>query len=227
MRALADLLVPSLCDGCDAVAAPPWCAACDEVARRLRPSTPCPRCAGPDGDGHACWSHDAPIAGLAAYTRWRDPIARAVVHAKLAGRAEVFRGVAQRLADLVVSVPDVVVAVPTDRRRARQRGSDHTRVLARAVAQALSIPACRALRVARSLPDRGAVAVGDRPGLPAGALVAAPAAATIVGRRVLLVDDLVTTGATLAACGAVLLEVGAARVDGLVIARAGEHPLGW
>lgn len=226
MRALVDLLVPPLCDGCDAVAVPPWCSACDEVAQRLRPSPPCPRCAGPDVDGHACWSPGAPISGVLAYTRWRDPIARAVVHAKLAGRAEVFRDVAPRLADLIATVPDVVVPVPTDRRRARQRGVDHTRVLARAVAGVLSVPAVRALRVGRSLPDRGAVAVRDRPGLPPDAVVLASAATTVAGCTVLLVDDLVTTGATLAACGAALREAGAVRVDGLVIARAGEHPLG-
>lgn len=225
MRALLDLLVPPRCDGCGVVAPPPWCDTCDEVARAARPGTPCDRCAGPDAPDHACWAADAPVARTVALTRWRDPVARAVLRAKLAGRGEVFRALGPRLAAAVTEVPDVVVAVPTDPRRARQRGRDHAAVLGGSVAAALDRPLVRPLRVGRRREDRGQVGHAVTT-LAADAFVASRRATTVEGRHVLLVDDVLTTGATAVAAAHVLRGLGATGVDLAVVARAGRHPLG-
>lgn len=225
VRALVDLLVPPLCDGCGVRALPPWCATCDAEARRLRPRAPCRRCAGGDRPGHACWVPGTPVAAMTALSTWTGPVARTVLHAKLAGRSEVLRALGHRVAALVTAQPDVVVPVPTVRRRVRRRGLDHTRVLAAAVADALLVPMVPALRTGRPVPDRGA-ATDRRQPLPPDAFVATTAARSVRGRSVLLVDDVATTGATLATAARSLVGHGPRDVAAAVVARAGAHELG-
>jgi predicted amidophosphoribosyltransferase len=165
------------------------------------------------------------VAGVVALTAWRDPVARAVLHAKLEGRAEVFAALGPRLAALVADPPDVVVAVPTDRRRVRERGADHTRALAVAVGAALRRPVARALRVGTPMPDRGRAVVDQRAPVPSDAFVATRRARGLAGAGVLLVDDVVTTGGTLAGAARSLRAQGVAEVSAAVVARAGGHVL--
>ena len=172
----------------------------------------------------------APVAGTVALSQWTGPVARTVLQAKLGGRREVLVALGRRLAALEelggLPADAVVVPVPTDPRRRRQRGLDHTAVLAAAVGGGLRRPVVAALRVGRRVADRGRAAVGERGELPSDVFVATTRAAQVAGRPVLLVDDLVTTGATVAAAAAVLHDCGAAQVDVAVIARAGRHRLG-
>lgn len=220
MRALVDLLAPPTCDGCGRRAAPPWCDTC-AAAAPAHPD-PCRRCAGPRGAGHPCWPADAAVDSLVALGTWHGPVATALVRAKEAGRPEVLRAAGLRLAGLVeVQRVDAVVAVPTDRRRARLRGADHTAALAVGVAGATGLPVRVPLRPAGPLPDRGRVASHERGEAPPTLFTAVSAAPV----RVLLVDDVCTTGGTLSAVALALRAAGARAVHGAVLARAGLHPL--
>jgi predicted amidophosphoribosyltransferase len=114
---------------------------------------------------------------------------------------------------------DVVTWAPTTPARRRARGFDHAELLARAVASRVRTPRRRLLTRRPGPPQTGAGrdARGEGP-----RFAATPAAA---GRAVLLVDDVLTTGATLSAAAVALRRAGARSVLGLVAARTPERPL--
>jgi len=120
---------------------------------------------------------------------------------------------ARGMAALAPAGIDVVTWAPTTPARLRRRGFDQARLLARAVARELGVP-CRPLLARRPGPAQtgrdavarhsGPVFAGRRP---------------IAGRRVLLVDDVITTGATVAAAARALEEAGAGEVHAVAAAR--------
>jgi len=121
-------------------------------------------------------------------------------------------------ADLAQGVAlDVIVPAVLHRERARERGYDQATLLAEVVARSVVLPLVRPMRrVRRARPqvelDRAARAENVR-----GAFVSV--AGSLRGARVALVDDVVTTGATLAACATALLGAGALAVSAVAVAR--------
>jgi ComF family protein len=119
----------------------------------------------------------------------------------------------------------VVVPVPVHAERERQRGYDQAALIAAVAARELSLPVVRALERRRATiaqfelgRARRATNVAGAFGVRAGRDEGGNAAA-ITGRWVLLVDDVVTTGATLAACGTALRDAGAVAVSAIAVAR--------
>lgn len=110
---------------------------------------------------------------------------------------------------------DVVTWVPGNSVEARRRGYDHAEVLARLVGARLGLPVRGRLAVALAKADQTALSGAQRRVNPKGAFVARP-----VHGRVVLVDDVMTTGATICACAGALLSAGAGSVEGLVGCRA-------
>lgn len=116
---------------------------------------------------------------------------------------------------------DALVPVPASPDRVRERGYDQASLIAVAASRRLGIPVVQALartrtttaqfdldRTARRSNLGGAFRVADE-----------AAAAALQGRWVVLVDDVVTTGSTLAACATILLETGALAVSAVAVAR--------
>jgi competence protein ComFC len=136
-----------------------------------------------------------------------------------AGRlAEVVRGDAEALE------ADVVVPVPLHRDRERERGYNQADLIARPLAKRLKLPHKAVLLMrTRPRPDKQVLSLEERWESVRGAFATRPGS-QVDKLRVLLVDDVLTTGATLDACARALREAGAKSVIGLTVARAMRNP---
>ena len=129
--------------------------------------------------------------------------------------------VARRWARVGVGA-DLIVPVPVHADRERRRGYDQAALIAAVAAEHLDLPVERALERGRATIAQFELGRDERATNVAGAFRprrSASGAAAIAERWVLLVDDVVTTGATLAACGAALIAAGAAAVSAIAVAR--------
>jgi ComF family protein len=160
-------------------------------------------------------------SGVWAVGPYRGRLRRIVRCFKFSGLTGLARPLGERMAAAVegpAGAVDVVVAVPLHWQRAWQRGYNQADLLAREVSRSTGVPlARRALRrTRRTSPQRGR-AREERARNVLGAFAAHPA--QVAGARVLLVDDVVTTGATLRECAQVLVDAGAIAVQGAAVAQ--------
>ena len=153
--------------------------------------------------------------------------ARSLIFAfKFDRNRRVGRALAQAMADALHGNPfarqaGIVIPVPIHRRRARDRGFNQADLLAEGLADALGIPWRNNVLVRHrpTPPQTEMESPEDRARNVADAFrVAEPV--TVAGETVLLVDDIITTGATVSACAGALLEAGASAV----VAAAVAHP---
>lgn len=154
-----------------------------------------------------------------------DDVARQLVHGlKYRDRLDLSRWMGRwmrRAGDEIIADADVIVAVPLHRRRLWWRRYNQSALLAGAVAAAAGKPlAAGALIRVRATEQQVGLTADQRDRNVRGAFqVPAAEKIAIAGRRVLLVDDVYTTGATVRAATRALLRAGASAVDVLVFAR--------
>ena len=152
---------------------------------------------------------------------------RELIHLYKYGR---IRTMARPLADLLAAaLPleqsfDAVTPVPLHWRKQWQRGFNQSELLARAVACRRGIPLVPALRRLRYTQTQAGLSGTNRRRNVAAAFRCRSNARKLAGRRVLLIDDVMTTGSTAAACARVLKQAGAAKVVLLTIARVDRRP---
>lgn len=156
-------------------------------------------------------------AHLVSLGRYDARLRRAVRALKYEGSREVALAFAGALAPAVPREwhPNAVCAVPLHPSREQRRGYNQAELLARAVARELALPCSPLLRRTRATRQQAKLHADARRANLRGAFEAVAA----VPPRVLLVDDVLTTGATLRECAAVLRGAGAERVYFLVAAR--------
>jgi predicted amidophosphoribosyltransferase len=115
---------------------------------------------------------------------------------------------------------DIVTHIPVHAGRARTRGYDQAELIARVAARHLGLPYATLLTRERATIAQFDLDRGDRAANVAGAFVAVPGRGPgPVGRWVLLVDDVVTTGATLTACAEALEHAGALGTSAITVSR--------
>jgi len=143
---------------------------------------------------------------------------------KYGDRIEVARALAPHMARAgadLLRAADLLVPVPLHRRRLLSRRYNQAALLAQALARLTGRPAVLdGLRRVRATASLGHKSGAQRRAEVAGAFqVRASRVAILTDARVLLVDDVLTSGATADACARALLDAGAARVDVLAAAR--------
>jgi ComF family protein len=114
---------------------------------------------------------------------------------------------------------DLLVHVPVHAERRKKRGYDQAELIARAAGSALHIPAAPLLERTRATTAQFDLDRADRATNVSGAFALHARAPRPTGRWVVLIDDVMTTGATLAACAEALLDAGAIGVSAITVAR--------
>ncbi len=211
LRTAIDLLFPPRCIVCgrgdDFL--------CERCVAAMKPADP--------PDGPDAWRGGLPgHAGDPWPLFWYEGTARkAVLALKFRGYRAGAEAMGELMADLAVHEGfafDAAVPVPLHNRRRRQRGYNQAELLAKPVASALGIPVRNDLLI-RPRATRHQSLIADAFVRAANVAGAFAAADDVAAMRLLLIDDVATTGATLRSCAAALHRAGAAGVAGLVFAR--------
>jgi competence protein ComFC len=165
-----------------------------------------------------------------SYGIYDGALVRAILLLKWERMEPVGAWFAQRLAELArqevtLLAADVVVPVPLHQDRQRERGYNQAGLISRPLARELRLPHKALLLIrTRPRPNKQVLSFEERWESVRGAFATRPGS-QVDNKRVLLVDDVMTTGATLDACAKALLESGAKSVIALTVARAARNPL--
>ena len=231
VTAALDLVFPPLCPVCDGMLGAgrrdPLCGACWDAFERIAP--PWCRCCGAplgiEGLCGACRGRRPRFAYARAAVLYGDLVREAIHAFKFGGR----RGLANPLGDLLAGLglsalpgaaPDALVPVPLHPRRARDRGYDQALLLARRLERTWGVPVVAdvLVRAVPTQPQTDLDAAARRRNVRGAFAVRRPE--KIAGLHVVLVDDVLTTGATAGECARALYGAGAAAVGVLTVARA-------
>jgi ComF family protein len=220
---LLDLLFPPRCVGCRAVGE--WlCPRCRAQIEFIQPPI-CPRCGRPTRHPHLCAvCRRAPLSldGIRAVAYFEGVLREAIHCFKYENLQALASPLGQFLVEYLIHhslSAEVVVPVPLHPKRLVERGYNQSALLARQLAQQVHLPLVEnsLQRVKETAPQVGLNAQERRENVRHAFRCVDE---RLKGRRVLLIDDVCTTGATLEACGIALREQAVRSVWGLLLARA-------
>ena len=193
----------AVCMGCDSQAGfgREWlCDDCRmELAKRWVGAAPPPAASDIDGAAYA-YLYAGPAGSMVRHLKYRgvrrlaEPMARAMASA---------------LERIQPTGAECVVPVPMHPKRIRERGFNHAALLAEGLGALAGLPVCEALARVRNTPQQARLTEEER---RVNVRDAFATAKPVVGKRLLLVDDVCTTGATVADCARAMKEAGAAAV---------------
>ena len=200
----------------------PVCGACWDGMRFPPGLRCCFTCARPlSGGGTYCRSCAAgsPFGYVYSLGLHEGALREAIHHLKFGDREELARPLGRRLAALISTRPDCLVPVPLHRSRLVERGYNQATLIAQSIGAELSIPVVdKAMKRLRRTGHQDKLDRAARMQNLQHAFGVSQSPAPWAGRSVLLLDDVLTTGATAAAVAAVLRQTGASSVDMAVLA---------
>lgn len=229
-RMALDFLFPQKCVGCGK-GGNLICPSCENSLPVVAPPI-CPLCGRPQASGVICpgciaWlapatgSEQANIDGIRAPYRFEGTVRQAVHQLKYKNIRTLAPPLARLLKNYLVIHPihaDVIIPVPLHPKRLRERGYNQSALLATELGKLTGLPVVAdcLVRQSHNSPQAKTATVEERRKNVAGAFICNDA---LRGKKVLVIDDVSTSGATLNACAAALKAGGAAEVWGLTVAR--------
>ncbi|MBN1666389.1 MAG: ComF family protein [Anaerolineales bacterium] len=218
-----DLVFPPVCGGCGQ-SGQRWCAKCQASVKRLQPPL-CDRCGQTiknSGLCERCQQASPSFVKTRSWAEFSGPLREAVHSYKYQrnlGMAEIFANcLSAYLLELGWSVA-LIVPVPLGKERHHQRGYNQAALMAHWLALSAQIPYNdRSLQRVRETQSQVGLSTRERKQNVFGAFKVHGNG--VLGKDILLVDDVMTSGATLNACADALLAAGAHQVFGLTLARA-------
>lgn len=236
LAGLRDLVFCPRCLGCGGAAGAGGALVCGRCRSRLTPPPPplCPRCGfprlrtgrAPTPSCQECREWPPGLRSARSACLLREPADALVYQLKYRGWRRLAEPMARRM--VTTPLPDdaaretrVVTPVPTTAVRLRERGYNQAELLARAFARMTGRTVICSLERTVGASSQIALQPAARLANVAGAFgMVAGGETAVAGEHVLLVDDVLTTGATVAACAAALVEGGARCVSVMTFARA-------
>lgn len=222
--ALLELIYPSRanCMGCGSPLGADEGWLCDECRDQLTPvhdfgGERCPHCGRPGKWDRLCKTCRAWPAGMIELARfayvYRRPVDRMIRRMKYDSVYRLCDWMGVQIANMllyeVFPEADLVVPVPMHRRRKRVRGFNHSELIARSVAAQVGLPMADALTRVRNTRQQARLSFSERRRNMEDAFAAN---ADLSGKRVLLIDDVLTSGATAIGCARALRAAGAKQV---------------
>jgi ComF family protein len=226
---LSNILYPSRCPLCgnsaDVFSHAPVCGLCwSEIRRYTGPS--CRVCALPFTSEHArlcgqCLKKSPPFSKVITYGLYEGSLREAINQFKFHGVRRLSKPLGSLLLASDLPAVDAVVPVPVTVRKLRERGFNQSLLLAKIIAKKIRVPLLMdTLLKKKETPPQIGLTARER-------LMNLRNAFTVKGSvdamRLLLVDDVMTTGATVTECSKQLMKAGAEEVIVLTLARAGER----
>lgn len=201
----------------------PICSSCWSEIRKYRGPS-CRVCALPVVSEHSkvcgqCLKKAPPFSKVIAYGLYEDILAEAINQLKFHGIKRISKRLGRLLLSLDLPETDGIVPVPMTIKRLRERGFNQSLLIARVIAKESKVPLLMdTLLKKKETPPQIGLSAKER---LLNLKNAFEVKGNIKGLRLLLVDDVMTTGATVTECSKVLMKAGAEEVIVLTLARAG------
>lgn len=220
-----DLVFPPRCGGCKRWGTR-WCQSCQEAVQIIGEEA-CPKCGEPHPAGSrqlcvGCQTVNKYFERLRSWAYFKGPVTEAVYELKYHHNIGLGECLARELVKLVNSFNwefEMIIPVPLGSGRLQERGYNQVMLLARPMAWALHVPLQRqAVKRVKETSSQVGLSRSQRTQNVRGAFAADPS--IVEGRQVLLVDDVVTTGATFNACAKALNDAKSGAIYGITLARS-------
>lgn len=216
---------------------PPKCAGCNEWGHRfcpvcyqkpkLIPEPYCCMCGDRLASGYKlicnrCYLFPPIISAVRSWAYYDCVLQKAILKLKYKGDLGLGESLSRLLLEVISKQTwpiDLVIGVPLDHRRQKERGYNQSAYLARPLAHLMGLPySAKAIKRIRLTRSQVGLSCGERLMNVKGAFFADKK--IVIRKTILIVDDVITTGATLNECASALLSAGAFKVYGITLARA-------
>ncbi|MFA6013803.1 MAG: ComF family protein [Gallionellaceae bacterium] len=200
-----------------------WCAACDADLPYLT-AAHCPICALPSANGDICGQclqHPPQFDRTYAAFAYAFPLNKLIQAAKFSGQITLINRLADALTQQLDQMPDGLIAMPLHPLRLRERGFNQSLLLAQRIAKQLKIPLYKqSVERVRNTTPQSTLPLKERDKNMRDAFACA---VDFSGQHLAIVDDVMTTGASIEALSRTLRQAGAKQISAWVVTRTLHH----